>query len=197
MAMELERTPEWEALSVNHLEGRTAGFFNYGDEGGDEMDAAGRPTTLRHKLWFDPDAEPFANLRDAYAPLVWQCRYSGIEVPDALWTYCTSGKGRPYSDNQAEDMVREEEFMRTFDAWTARFAAHVATKGKVEPGRWRAVGYEAPAHRWADAKLKWRGVRMGLGMAPSGSSPAEQERLGLNNDATLSTTKSEGEKLRQ
>jgi hypothetical protein len=33
-AMRLEKTAEWEELSVNHLEGRSAGFFCYGDEGG-------------------------------------------------------------------------------------------------------------------------------------------------------------------
>lgn len=65
------------------------------------------------------------------------CRYSGIEVPDALWSYCTSGKDRKYSDNQSENIVREEEFMRAFDAWSVRSEAHVAAKGKVEPGRWR------------------------------------------------------------
>ena len=43
-------------------------------------------------------------MREAYAPLVWQCRYSGIEVPDALWRYVEFGRGKKYSDNQAEDM---------------------------------------------------------------------------------------------
>ena len=196
-AMALEHAPEWDALSVNHLEGRTAAFFNYGDEGGNEFGDDGRPTKLRHKAWFDPTQEPFATLRDAYAPLVWQCRYSGIEVPDALWTYCTSGKNRKYSENQSEDMVGEVDFMREFDAWTERFAEYVGAKGKVEPGQWRAFGYKAPSHRWADAKLKWRAVRLGLGMAPSGSSPAAQEEQGLNDDATLRTMESEGEQLRR
>ncbi|MBA3555543.1 MAG: NAD(P)H-dependent oxidoreductase, partial [Gemmatimonadales bacterium] len=58
LAMRLERAPEWEELSRNHLEGRTAAFFLYGDEGGDEIGADGRPKLLRHKEWFDPDAEP-------------------------------------------------------------------------------------------------------------------------------------------
>ena len=196
-AMELERTPEWHELSVNHLEGRTAGFFNYGDEGANELDASGRPGKLRHKEWFDPAREPFENLRDAYAPLVWQCRYSGIEVPDALWTYCTSGKDRPYSENQAEDMIGEAGFMRSFDDWTDAFAAHVGAKGKVEAGKWRAFGYEAPGHRWADVKLAWRSLRMRAGRAPEGSSPREQEDLGLNEDAVFRTGKSEGERLRE
>lgn len=83
-AMELEKSPEWQALSRNHLEGRTAGFFCYSDEGAEEMGADGRPRKLRHESWFDPDAEPFEDMRQAYAPLVWQSRFSGIEVPDAL-----------------------------------------------------------------------------------------------------------------
>jgi len=193
-AMALEHSPEWKALSVNHLEGRTAAFFCHGDEGADEFDDSRRPAKLRHKEYFDPAREPFDDERDAYAPLVWQCRYSGIEVPDTLWRYCTSGKGRPYSENQAEDMIGEAPFMAAFDAWTDAFAAFVAAKGKVPPGEHRAVGYDPPKHRWADTKLKWRETRMRLGIPPAGSSPAEQQRLGLNRDATLTPGRSEAER---
>lgn len=182
LAMKLEHSPEWEELSVNHLEGRTAAFFCYGDGGGDELDATGRPKKLRHKEWFDPEREPFGNGRDAFAPFVWQCRYSGIEVPDALWRYEEFGKQKPYSDNQAED-IDNMTFAR-FDAWCAEFARHVEAKGKVPPGRWRAAGYEPPRHRWADAKLKWRDLRMRAGHAPHGSSPDIQEREDLNQDVT-------------
>jgi hypothetical protein len=108
-AMALEHAPEWEQLSRNHLEGRTAAFFCYSDAGANEMDPSGRPKKLRHKGWFTPDQEPFAEMRQAYAPLVWQCRFSGIEVPDQLWTHAVTGVGLPYSDNQAEDMIREDE----------------------------------------------------------------------------------------
>ena len=159
LAMQLEHSERWAELSVNHLEGRTAGFFCYGDGGGDELDDTGRPKKLRHKEWFDPDEEPFDNGRDAYAPIVWQCRYSGVEVPDALWRYAEFGNGKPYSDNQSEDI--EAETFGEFDAWCDAFAAHVERKGKVPPGRWRAAGYEAPSHRWADVKLKWRELRRG------------------------------------
>jgi hypothetical protein len=197
LAMQLEHSPEWHGLSRNHLEGRTAAFFCYSDAGADEMDASGRPAKLRHKAWFDPDDEPFGNERDAYRPLVWQCRYSGIEVPDALWSHALTGEGVPYSDNQAEDMIREEAFMAAFDGWTTRFAGFVAGKGKVEPGEYRAYGYEAPGHRLADAKLKLREMRLKMGLPPAGSSPAAQQRLGLNRDATLSPKKGEGEKLRE
>jgi NADPH-dependent FMN reductase len=188
LAMQLEHTPEWEKLSVNHLEGRTAAFFCYGDGGGDELDESGRPKKLRHKNYFDPEEELFHNDRDAYAPLVWQSRYSGVEVPDHLWWYEEFGVGRKYSDNQSEDI--ENDVFARFDAWTAQFVDFVAAKGKVPPGEYRAFGYEPPSHRWADAKLGWRSLRMSAGHAPAGSSPAEQEAQDLNRDATLRSKRS-------
>jgi multimeric flavodoxin WrbA len=194
-AMALEHAPEWNELSRDHLEGRTAAFFCYGDEGADEMGEDGRPKKLRHKAYFDPEREPFQDDRDAYAPLVWQCRYSGIEVPDALWRHCTTGKGLPYSDNQAEDMVREAEFMAAFDGWTDAFARFVGAKGKVPPGTYRAFGYDPPKHRWADTKLAWRSARMSAGFPPAGSSPALQQEMGLNQDATFRPGRSERERM--
>ena len=197
LAKKLEHSPEWEALSVNHLEGRTAAFFCYGDGGGDEIDDDGRPRLLRHKQYFDPEAEPFEDDRDSYAPLVWQCRYSGIEVPERLWRYKEFGRGKKYSDNQAEHMATETDVFRDFDEWTDAFAEFVGAKGKVEPGKYRAYGYEAPGHLGADIKAKFREIRTGLGFPPEGSSPAKQEELGLNDDLTLKPKKSEGEKLRE
>src|SRR4029079_9592166 len=104
----------------------------------------------RHPQYFDPAAEPFDDGREAYAPLVWQCRYSGIEVRDALWRFAEFGKGRKYSDNQAEHLHADANVFATFDDWVAQFAGFVERKGKVEHGRYRAYGYQRPAHRWAD-----------------------------------------------
>ncbi|ACA17706.1 hypothetical protein M446_3301 [Methylobacterium sp. 4-46] len=133
-AQALERSPLWRELSRNHLEGRSAAFFCYGNEGGDELDADGRPRILRHKAWFDPATQPYqGEERLAYQGLVWQCRYSGIEVPDALWRHATVGRGRAYADDQADDMAREPDAMACFDAWAAAFIRHVAGKGRV-PG---------------------------------------------------------------
>jgi hypothetical protein len=197
LAKRLEHSKEWEELSVNHLEGRTAAFFCYGDGGGDEIGDDGRPRLLRHKAYFDPDAEPFEDDRDSYAPLVWQCRYSGVEVPDRLWRHVEFGRGKKYSDNQAEQMATETDVFSEFDEWTDAFAEFVGAKGKVEPGEHRAYGYEAPGHLGADIKAKFRELRTGLGFPPEGSSPAKQEELGLNEDLTLTPKKSEGEKLRE
>ena len=196
VAMKLEHSPEWEELSINHLEGRTAGFFCYGDGGGDELDSEGRPKKLIHSAYFNPALEPFENMRDSYAPLVWQCRYSGIEVPDDLWRYVEFGQGKKYSDNQAEDIGSEPNVYREFDQWIDRFTAFVGSKGKVEPGKYRAYGYQPPKHLWNDLKLKWREVQMGFGTPPVGSSPAAQQKQGLNQDATFTPKKGEGAKLR-
>nr|MBA2352485.1 hypothetical protein [Burkholderiales bacterium] len=171
-------------------------FFCYGDDADDERDETGRPTYLRHPEYFDPQEEPYRDLRDCYAPLVWQCKFSGIEVPDALWRFAAFGKEHKYSENQAEDMDREPEFLHAFDDWTDRFAAFVGAKGKVEPGKYRAYGHKTPGHTWADVKLYSRDWMMRIGHPPAGSSPDKQQDLGLNKDETLSPKKGEGERLR-
>ena len=196
LAIELERSDQWKQLSRNHLEGRTAAFFCYGDGGGDELTRSGRPKLLRHRAWFDPEAEPFDDMRHCYAPLVWQCRYSGIEVPDHLWRYVEFGRGKPYSENQAEHLLQQPEVLGAFDRWTDAFAGHVRKKGKVPPGEYRAYGYEPPPHFAADMRTKWRGVRMALGFPVPGTSPAMQQDLELNQDAGIHYKKGEGAKLR-
>jgi NADPH-dependent FMN reductase len=133
LAQALERSPQWAELSKNHLEGRTAAFFCYGDQGAAEMDEDGRPRLLKHKQWFDPDAEPYNDERLAYQGLVWQCRFSGIEVPDHLWRHADMGVGRHYADDQAEDMPGETTALNAFDQWVEDFVAHVVSKGPV-PG---------------------------------------------------------------
>jgi hypothetical protein len=192
LARELEHSAEWAALSLNHLEGRTAAFFCYGDGGADEVADDGRPRLLRHKTYFDPDHEPFEDGRESYGPLVWQCRYSGIEVPDTLWRHVEFGRGRKYSDNQAEHLLVLSDVLQEFDQWGVRFAEHIRGKGKVKAGKYRAYGYKAPTHRLADMKLKWRELRMSLGIPRAGSSPAAQQKLGLNRDATLRPRESQG-----
>lgn len=195
-AMALEHTEEWKAMSLNHLEGRTAAFFCYGDCGGDELDENGRPKILKHKNYFNPENEPFENERDAYAPLVWQCRYGGVEVPDDLWQHCTTGKEKKYSDNQSEDMIEDATFMNAFNAWVASFESFVQQKGKVKPNKYRAYGFKPPKHKWANVKDGIRYFEMMVGKPPKGSSPDVQQKLGLNKDATWHTKKGEGKKLR-
>ncbi len=130
-AQTLERSPQWKRLTRNHLEGRTAGFFTYCDGGANEMGEDGRPRLVKEKAWFDPKKEPYQDERLAYQGLVWQCRYSGIEVPDDLWTAGAFGEGKPYADDQTDDMMAEKAGLAAFDAWMKRFVAHVTPKGIV------------------------------------------------------------------
>lgn len=195
-AIALEHTEEWKEMSINHLEGRTAAFFCYGDDGGDEFGKDGRPKLLTYKNYFNPQEEPFENDRLAYQPLVWQCRYGGVEVPDHLWKYQLLGKDKKYSDTQSEDMVKEDDFMQGFNKWVEDFETFVMKKGKVPSGKYRAYGFKAPKHIWANVEDGIRYFRMMVGKAPKGSSPHIQEEMDLNKDATRHTKKGEGEKLR-
>lgn len=92
LAMKLEHSAEWSRLSRNHLEGRTAAFFCYGDGGADELDEDGGPRILEHRDYYDPHRDNFQNDRSSFGPIVWQCRYSGIEVPKHLWQFCEFGR---------------------------------------------------------------------------------------------------------
>jgi multimeric flavodoxin WrbA len=134
-AQALERSDLWRTLSTNHLEGRTAAFFTYGDDGGPDIGKDGIPQLIRseHKAWFAPAKEPYRRT-DAYLSyqsLVWQCRYSGIEVPDTLWDCSNFGIGKLYADDQADDMAREKSGLKRFDAWVERFMKHVQAKGPM------------------------------------------------------------------
>ncbi|MGN8119350.1 NAD(P)H-dependent oxidoreductase [Labrys sp. 22185] len=131
LAQALERSPHWHELTRNHLEGRTAAFFCYSDLGARDLGPDGRPQLVKRKEWFEPDEEPYRNEREAYQALVWQCRYSGIEVPDCLWRCAAIGAGRLYSDDQADSLVNEKQALATFDAWVDRFSAHVEQKGQI------------------------------------------------------------------
>ena len=195
-AMALEHTKKWEELSLNHLEGRTAAFFCYGDQGGDEIDQNGRPKILKHKEYFNPKEEPFKNIREAYAPLVWQCRYSGIEVHDNLWHYVDSGLNKKYSDNQSEDVIDDDNYMNPFFEWVNNFSSFVEAKGKVNSNKYRAYGYKPPINLWDELLSGIRALKLRFGKPPKNSSAEKQLQLGLNKNTTLSPKKTEGEKLR-
>jgi multimeric flavodoxin WrbA len=137
LAAKLEHSTEWKELSLNHLEGRTAAFFVYGDEGGDEFDEEGRPRILRHKEYFDPEGEAkMGSLTHFYGPVIWQCRYNGIEVPEHLIKEVAFGSGGKYSDNQIEQLRKNKEVLEKFDIWVSDVEESVGRKGKVTPSKY-------------------------------------------------------------
>ena len=117
-------------------------------------------------------------------------------MPDGLWQYGLTGEGKKYSENRAERMIREQPFMQRFDSWVRQFAGFAEQKGKVEPGRYRAYGFQAPGHFLANIQDGIRYLKLMTGRAPEGSSPRQQQEEGLNHNTGLHTKKTEREKLR-
>ncbi len=130
-AVALERSPLWSQLSRNHLEGRTAAFFCYGDEGGGELDATGRPRVLRNAEVLDPSQDPYGDTRLTYAPLVLQCRWSGIDVPDDLWRYVAFPRPADPAAPADARIAGAAAALAAFDAWTDRFRDVVAARRRV------------------------------------------------------------------
>jgi len=162
LAMKL--APEWKELGLNHLEGRTAGFSPMATvlrrrETNRPTAVFGPPQILR------PEEEPYRNLRDCYAPLVWQCRFSGIEVLEQLWRYKDSAKAGNTETIGPKTWRRRRVHGRVQPVDT-RLPRFVAGKVRVEPGKYRAYGDKAPGHRWADTRLWLREMSMRVGKPP-------------------------------
>jgi multimeric flavodoxin WrbA len=66
-------------LLKNHLEGKYAGFFIHGDDGANDYVGRKLPRAFENHENHDARAN---KPKEAIAPLVAQCRYSGIFVPD-------------------------------------------------------------------------------------------------------------------
>ena len=87
----VERSGEFNHLLKNHYAGKYAAFLAHGDDGGVDYrefsdDSAWHPNmpdSLRDFLLGENEG-PVNDPRNAVMPLVWQCRYSGINVPNDL-----------------------------------------------------------------------------------------------------------------
>jgi multimeric flavodoxin WrbA len=100
---EAEKSGKYNGMLKNHLEGKRAGFFAHGNEGGaDYREFARNKTKLLPVI---PDSmveyeenhgkEDVSKLLD---PLVRQCVYSGILVSDCCVRVATYGYGESYSE---------------------------------------------------------------------------------------------------
>jgi len=125
---EAEKSGKYNGMLKNHLEGKVAGFFAHGNEGGaDYREFARNKTKLLPVI---PDSmveyeethgkEDVSKLLD---PLVRQCVYSGIRVSDCCVRVVTYGFGESYSEVN-DRFEREESLKReaaeVFSNFTAR-----------------------------------------------------------------------------
>lgn len=109
---ELERSGRHNELLKNHLEGKVAGFFAHGNEGGAdyrefaEKKTKSLPVVPLSMAEYEKahGGEDVSRLLD---PLVRQCVYSGIRVPDDCVRVVTYGFGVSYGE--VNDMFDREK----------------------------------------------------------------------------------------
>jgi len=108
---ELEKSAKYNNLLKNHLEGKYAGFFAHGNEGGaDYMEFA---LNKKKMLPVVPDSLAIyekkhgkEDVSKLLEPLVRQCVYCGINVPDNCVKVATYGFGISYSE--VNDLIKKD-----------------------------------------------------------------------------------------
>jgi len=88
--IELEKNGKFNYLKKNHLEGKVAAFFAHGNGGADDYKNTKYPLSMA-------DTNHEITDKQSVMPIVLQCRYSGIFVPDHLIEAVTFGFNQPYS----------------------------------------------------------------------------------------------------
>ena len=73
------KTKEYEKMVKNHLEGKVGAFYVHGDDGATDYKDRKFPESMT-KYEIGKFNEPINTI----LPIVWECRYMGIDVPDEL-----------------------------------------------------------------------------------------------------------------
>lgn len=100
----LEKNLEFRKELKNHLEGRFAAFYIHGDDGANDYVHEEKPQSL---LFDDDKKSVFSKAYSAIMPLVLQCRYSGVYVPNELITSFYINKKKFYGE--ANDLSIDNE----------------------------------------------------------------------------------------
>lgn len=98
--IELEQSGKYKSLLKNHLEGKVGAFFIHGNNGADDYNGKRKPLAMaeiEHKI------SPV----EAIMPIVNQCRYSGIFVPENLIVGLNFASDETYS--ASNDMIKKEK----------------------------------------------------------------------------------------
>lgn len=99
---------EFDDLLKNHLEGKVAGFYIHGDMGANDYSGIKKPKSFNGK----EELEWFGDAKSIIMPIVLQCKYSGIIVPDELIEAFYTNKGKPYWEANLEFDKNKEFFER-------------------------------------------------------------------------------------
>lgn len=100
------KAKKYDKFLKNHLDGKVGAFYSHGDNGADDYIRAPIPKALN--IVKEKTLSP--GPRESMMPQVWQCRYSGIWVPDELVVGITFGEGTGYPDNHDRMAAQKEMF---------------------------------------------------------------------------------------
>jgi hypothetical protein len=95
-------TLEYKEIVKNHLEGKVGAFLIHGDDGANDYTDREMP-----KAYNKYDIGDFNNPKNCILPIVWQCRYMGIDVPEKFITSFYMNEGISYSE--ANDRFEEKK----------------------------------------------------------------------------------------
>jgi multimeric flavodoxin WrbA len=101
----------YKNLLKNHLEGKFASFFVHGDDGANDYD--GNQPHTGDLSW---------DVRNSVMPLVYQCRYSGINCPDDLVEAFYINKGLDYFE---ANLQKNEELYNKADQLMEKLLDHL------------------------------------------------------------------------
>jgi len=99
---------KYDHLLKNHLEGKFAGFYIHGDWGADDYSGGKLPDTFsktEENKWF-------SDAKSTIMPIVLQCKYSGISVPDDMIVAFYTNKNVPYYKSNLDFWENETFFKR-------------------------------------------------------------------------------------
>lgn len=139
-----EKSGKYHHLLKNHLEGKTAAFFIHGDdgaadykeyvpEGPNEHLEAMPDTLIEHMKHVDggrPDEGAVNDPKVAIRPIVWQCRYSGIDVPDDLVIGVHVNKGVGYAEGN-DQFAKNDEFMALGRGLLVKLGEYIRSRREV------------------------------------------------------------------
>jgi multimeric flavodoxin WrbA len=98
-----ELSDKYKHLLRNHLEGKWAAFYIHGDDGANDYD--GNQPNIGDEQW---------SVKDCIMPIVYQCRYSGMNAPDDLIEAFYINQGIDYYQANI-DFVNTPEFLMKAD----------------------------------------------------------------------------------
>jgi len=99
----LEKSGQYSSLLKNHYEGKVGAFFIHGNNGANDYIDKKLPLSLSD--YYDDEKE--FSIKECVMPIVFQCRYSGIFVPENLIQTHSIGENESYAEGN--DNFKEEE----------------------------------------------------------------------------------------